>query len=361
VEHPAADLTITVGGGTTLAVLERTLGSKGQFWPCDAPFAAAATVGGTIASNANGALRMRYGPVRELVLGARIATADGTLVRTGSRVVKSVAGYDGHKLMAGSFGTLGLIVEATLRAAPLPETESIAIGRFKSHVTACAVGRTAAASHLFPMAIVLLDDRAARRVGALLPHAASGAWLLLVRCGGNKQSVARQVADLTATFDAAGADATGALDAAATTRAWVDVRETSGGAAYAPDEFAIVKIASLPTETSAVIAEARSRWPASEICAHPATGIAFANIPMGDLAVARTSAPVASRGAAADSFARACVRAGWSASTTPAPGGFDGLPSFVASAQSPVRLFRSVKAALDPAGTLDPGRMPGGV
>lgn len=354
-DHAVADLTVTVGGGTTLARLESALREHGQFWPCDAPFAATATVGGTIAANANGPLRLRYGPLREQILGARIATSDGALVRTGARVVKSVAGYDGHKLMTGSFGTLGVVAEITLKIAPLPETENIVAARFRSPVTASAVARSAAASALFPLAIVLVDDAAARRVGALLAYTAAGCWLLLVRCGGNRRAVARQVDELSRGCAAAGADAVDVLDHAATARAWTDVRELSGGAHYDPDRYVVVKAASMPTETPALIADMRERWPSAEIAAQPASGIAFGNVPASDLERENASA--------LEPMGRAYARAGWTALVLASPplARACAVAPFVASQDAPVRLFRSVKAALDPSGTLDPGRLPGGV
>lgn len=368
IEHAAEDLIITVGGGAPLAKLEAVLRAHGQFWPCDAPFAANATVGGTIASNAHGALRLRYGPLREQILGARLATPDGTLVRTGARVVKSVAGYDAHKLMAGSFGTLGVIVEATLRVAPLPETENVVVARFRSPVSACAIARAVAASALFPLAIVLVDDACARRVGALLAHASSASWLLLVRCGGNKRSVARQVADLKTACDAAGADAVSVLDHAATPRAWSDIRELAGGAPYDASRFVAVKVTSLPTDTPAALADARNRWPAAEISAQPGSGIVYAHIPASDAV-----APTGTDGELprVENLARAYSRAGWSASILSGPPSMAStssqaararaLPAYVTAPGTPTRLFRAVKAALDPAGTLDPGRLPGGV
>jgi glycolate oxidase FAD binding subunit len=352
VEHAAADLTLTVGAGATLAKVEQTLAAAGQFWPCDAPFAQSATIGGTIAANANGALRLRYGALRDVVLGASILTSEGVALHTGSRVVKSVAGYDLHKLLIGSFGTLGLIVDVTLKVSPIPGVQSVAVARFASALAACAVGRQIAASPLFPMAITLHDEPSSRRVGALLPYAARGTWLLLVRCGGNKRSVDRQVDDVTAACKAGGAEATGVLDHAASGRAWSDVRELSGGAAYAGGDFAVVKIVSLPTQTASSISDLRDDCPSAEVSAQPASGIVFAHFDVGKEADARRSL---------DAFFDRCRRSGRQATLTSAPPGFGDDASVARTASTPVRLVRAVKAAFDPSGVLDPGRLPGGV
>jgi len=219
---------------------------------------------------------------------------------------------------------------------------------------------------LFPLAIVLVDDACARRVGALLAHASTGSWLLLIRCGGNKRSVSRQAADLTRACDSAGADAVGVLDHAATPRAWGDIRELAGGAPYDVKRFAVVKATSLPTDTPAMIADARNRWPTAEISAQPGSGILYAHIPASDLV-----APIGTDGELprVEDLARAYARAGWSASILSGPPSLAALqgshsntmPAYVTAPSAPTRLFRAVKAALDPAGTLDPGRLPGGV
>jgi glycolate dehydrogenase FAD-binding subunit len=352
VEHAAADLTVTVKAGTTLARLDEALAAAGQFWPCDAPFAATATVGGTIAASANGALRLRYGAIRDLLLGARMLTPGGVLVRTGARVVKSVAGYDLHKLLAGSFGTLGLIVEATLKVAPLPETEALVVARFSSPAFACAAARAISGSPLLPMAVTLHDDGAARRAGALLVHAVLGSWLLLVRCGGNRRAVARQTQGVIEYCEAHAAQATAVVDHAGVRRAWNDVRELSGGAQYHPEQFAIVKICALPSDVPAALGDLRAEWPSAELTAQPATGIVYAHVPLA--ANDRQTFSVSAL------FER-CKGAQWSATVVSVPSGTRLCDPASSQSALPVRLIRAVKAAFDPAGVLDPGRLPGGV
>ncbi|MPZ22793.1 MAG: FAD-binding protein [Dehalococcoidia bacterium] len=119
VEHEPADLTVTVEAGCTLSSLQAQLSRVGQFFPTD--YAAAGTVGGMIATGHAGPLALAHGGVRDRLLGATVITADGAQARTGSRVVKSVAGFDLGKLYCGSYGTLVFIVEATLKVAPLAE------------------------------------------------------------------------------------------------------------------------------------------------------------------------------------------------------------------------------------------------
>ena len=123
-EHSWQDLTATVAAGTTWDEFQRTLAKQGQQVALDALSPQHATVGGVLATNDSGLLRMKYGSLRDLVLGMTIVLADGTIARTGGKVVKNVAGYDLPKLLTGSFGTLGIITEATFRLHPLPKCTS---------------------------------------------------------------------------------------------------------------------------------------------------------------------------------------------------------------------------------------------
>lgn len=121
-EHVWQDLTATVAAGTSWANLQRALAVQRQRVALDPLWPDAATVGGTIACNDSGALRSNYGSLRDLIIGMKIVLADGTIAKTGGKVVKNVAGYDLHKLMTGAFGTLGVISEVTFRLHPLPKS-----------------------------------------------------------------------------------------------------------------------------------------------------------------------------------------------------------------------------------------------
>jgi glycolate oxidase FAD binding subunit len=119
-EHPWQDLTCTVESGCRWSDLQQTLAEHNQFVALDPLWPTRSTVGGIVATNDSGALRQRYGSLRDLVLGMTLVLADGTIARTGGKVVKNVAGYDLHKLMTGAFGTLAVIAEVTFRLHPLP-------------------------------------------------------------------------------------------------------------------------------------------------------------------------------------------------------------------------------------------------
>jgi glycolate oxidase FAD binding subunit len=120
-EHAWADLTVTVEAGCTLSELQELLGRHGQRLALDALWPERATVGGVLSTNDSGALRLRFGGLRDLIIGITLALADGTLAKSGGKVVKNVAGYDLPKLVTGALGTLGVITRAVFRLHPTPK------------------------------------------------------------------------------------------------------------------------------------------------------------------------------------------------------------------------------------------------
>jgi glycolate oxidase FAD binding subunit len=114
------DLTLTAGVGATLAALRAAVAAHGLELPLEAARAERATLGGILAANASGPRRARLGSPRDRILGAQFALGDGALARSGGRVVKNVAGYALHRLLCGSRGGLGVLLEATLKLEPAP-------------------------------------------------------------------------------------------------------------------------------------------------------------------------------------------------------------------------------------------------
>ncbi|MBV9733196.1 MAG: FAD-binding oxidoreductase [Verrucomicrobia bacterium] len=120
IEHAWADLTVSVEAGCTIGTLQDTLAQHGQRIAIDPLWPEHTTVGGLLSTNDSGTLRIRYGGLRDLIIGATIALPDGTLASSGGKVVKNVAGYDLPKLVTGALGTLGVITRAVFRLHPLP-------------------------------------------------------------------------------------------------------------------------------------------------------------------------------------------------------------------------------------------------
>jgi glycolate oxidase FAD binding subunit len=190
VEHNEGDLTAVLEAGVPLSRAQQQFASAGQMLALD-PFLGDdhdATVGGVIATGDCGPLRHRYGAPRDLILGMTVALSDGTLARSGGKVIKNVAGYDLAKLFCGSFGTLGLILSVSVRLHPLPVATATARGIASDpHLLASAAGALAAA----PLELEALD--VAWRAGR------GG---ILARCGGAQASrraerVARMMREAT--------------------------------------------------------------------------------------------------------------------------------------------------------------------
>ncbi|HWC41545.1 MAG TPA: FAD-binding oxidoreductase [Actinomycetota bacterium] len=123
-EHAAGDLVVRAQAGVRLADLQAALAPAGQQLALDPP-EPRATLGGVVAANASGPRRLRYGTVRDLLIGITVVLADGTVARAGGKVVKNVAGYDLAKLFCGSLGTLGMVAEVIFRLHPAPAAASV--------------------------------------------------------------------------------------------------------------------------------------------------------------------------------------------------------------------------------------------
>jgi glycolate oxidase FAD binding subunit len=122
VEYSPSDMVVEVEGGMRLTALQQVLAERGQRLALDPPEPGRATIGGLLATNAFGPRRVRFGSLRDLIVGVTLVRADGMRVRGGGKVVKNVAGFDLPKIAVGSLGSLGLIATATFRLHPLPET-----------------------------------------------------------------------------------------------------------------------------------------------------------------------------------------------------------------------------------------------
>lgn len=122
VDHQASDFTITARAGTPISEVNATLGKAGQYLPFDPAFADRnATVGGLVAAGLNGPCRLRFGGIRDFVIGCQYVDGRGTVVRSGGKVVKNAAGFDTPKYLIGSAGRFGLLLEVTFKVFPRPK------------------------------------------------------------------------------------------------------------------------------------------------------------------------------------------------------------------------------------------------
>ncbi|HWH98126.1 MAG TPA: FAD-linked oxidase C-terminal domain-containing protein [Pseudolysinimonas sp.] len=171
--------------GVINADLNAVIFDRGLWWAPDPASRAISTIGGNIATNAGGLLCVKYGVTREAVLGLKVVLADGRLLELGHRTVKGVTGYDLTALMIGSEGTLGVIVEATLRLRPLPKGVPITVmAAFPTVEQAARASSVVSASGITPAIMELLDPGAVRSIAAHLDLDLGDGALLLAQTDG---------------------------------------------------------------------------------------------------------------------------------------------------------------------------------
>ncbi|HJQ09491.1 MAG TPA: FAD-binding protein [Gemmatimonadaceae bacterium] len=209
-----ADLTITVRAATPLSAIEAATRERKQWLPLDPYGTPDGTIGATIATASTGPLASSFGLARDLVLGLEFVNGRGEIVRGGGKVVKNVAGFDLSRLLTGSWGTLGVITELTLRLYALPDVDrSFVIDLSGSEKQTTSLLRTLVSAPLSPYAFQLVGASIAR--GLRLAETAVG----LIRFGGNAASVKAQAAGLAQIANVEEIDST----------AWLSLRQLETG------------------------------------------------------------------------------------------------------------------------------------
>ncbi|MGB8323987.1 MAG: FAD-binding oxidoreductase, partial [Candidatus Acidiferrum sp.] len=158
--YDAGDLTLAVDAGISLRQLTEFLEVKKQFLPLAVPCFETSTVGGTVVSGIDSALRQQYGTARDFLIGAEFVDGTGQLCKSGGRVVKNVTGYDLHKLLIGSLGTLGVITRLNFRTFPMPEVSRGHLANFVSLEGALAYRQRLEASGLSLANLEILSPEA---------------------------------------------------------------------------------------------------------------------------------------------------------------------------------------------------------
>ncbi len=156
-EHDSGNLTVTLEAGVKLSELQSLLKDKKQFLPLDPMFSSRCSIGGVAASNSNGPRRLRYGSVRDLLIGMKAVLPTGEKIKAGGKVVKNVAGYDMCKLFVGSFGTLGIITEATFKLYPIPEVQKTVLLSLENSAQAFELISRLLESVVLPSSLVVLN------------------------------------------------------------------------------------------------------------------------------------------------------------------------------------------------------------
>ncbi len=192
VDYQPTDMTVTIEAGLALAQLQRVLGEHGQWLSIDPPQAERATIGGIIAANLSGPARLSQGTIRDSLIGLKAVRTDGSVIKGGGRVVKNVAGYDIPKLFCGSFGTLGVIVEATFKVRPRPEVQEVLALSFPTAASAMDLALRISGSELQPFFLELTN------VSPLKESSQQAAYFLIIGFAGIAEEVAYQGARVRA-------------------------------------------------------------------------------------------------------------------------------------------------------------------
>ncbi len=260
IEHDDANLTASVQAGLKVATLQKILAQRHQFLTMDPPNPGLATLGGTVAANINGARRMLYGGVRDLVIGMKMVLANGQQIKAGGRVVKNVAGYDMCKLFVGSLGTLGVITEVTFKLAPIPESAAtlVASGPLAQ---ALRLVDELSQSTLLPAAIAILSSDLFKATSTAPEMPAVAVW-----AEGFEEAVARHLRELQELAGGIGLTAE-ILRGETHQRLWEHLRD------FGANGKDIVYRITIPSASVAEVVEKIDKWIAAD---RPARYIAHA-------------------------------------------------------------------------------------
>ncbi|MCS6805473.1 MAG: FAD-binding oxidoreductase [Acidobacteriota bacterium] len=192
-EYTPEDLTAAVQAGCSLASFNAVLQEHGQWLPLDPPQPERASLGAIAATADFGPLRLGFGLPRDYVIGMQVVQPDGTVIKSGGRVVKNVAGYDLNKLFVGSLGTLGIIAQLNLKLRPLPPADATCSVQADTLEALDDLIRLVAASELLPAALVSCSADTAEHVW---PDCSHSGWLCLIRFLDAEAAVAYQLTRL---------------------------------------------------------------------------------------------------------------------------------------------------------------------
>jgi glycolate oxidase FAD binding subunit len=273
--HEPDDLTISVEAGITLGALRELAARHGQMLPLDPPLAGRATVGGLLATAADGPRRLGYGTLRELTIGIAVVEASGRISRGGGMVVKNVSGFDMMKLYIGSLGTLAIVASANFKLLPIPRAAATLLCTFGEPAEAFAAIEALQLTQLTPTAAEYLNATALAQALATEstegaekgeesvtpPHSvlsvssvASSGCALALRAEGLPQAVERHIVEMSALAERNGATDTRRLDRADDARVWERIADLPQAAKLAADE-ALLKLTALPIEVERTVAQ----------------------------------------------------------------------------------------------------------
>ncbi len=334
------DLTISVAAGTTLSELRTVLAANGQMIALDVAQPDQTTLGGIVATAATGARRLRYGTLRDMVLGLTVVEVDGTISRFGGQVVKNVSGYDMPKLFIGSHGTLGIIASVNLRTMPLPQHEGTLLIGFADQASAMATLDALAETQLTPAAVEFLGRGAFQQMGM------AGACGLAIWLDGTLAACQRHVRDITMLAHAHSPTSERVLHHDAHTELWHRIASLLDSHNWSSDE-ALLRVAVPPADLAAAVQDLEQQCATRQMTcvvrAHALNGVLYARVSGTPDRLHSLQQHLVTRWR--HSHVLACD-----------PARKDGLAVWGAPHDG-YDIMQQIKQAFDPAGRLNPGRL----
>jgi glycolate oxidase FAD binding subunit len=365
--YDAGDLTLSVDAGMPLRELELYLKQQGQFLPLAVPCFESATVGGTIASGIDSALRLQYGSARDFLIGAEFVDGMGQLCKSGGRVVKNVTGYDLHKLLIGSLGTLGVITSVNFRTFPLPATFGGHLAGFAKSQGVLEYRRAILKAGLPLANLEVLNPCVAGISRAILQNSGETfpaelereEWCVYSSFEGTEEVVRRIAGDLEQFAQGTGALHSRILATAEDEALGGMLRESFEWLRWASPANVICRLA-LPEVTNGILADLSQS--AESVALRAGVGVRAAGIVyfavFSESEEEEAIAPLAKIVAGVNSLARAEKG---QATLLHAPLAIKKRASEIGMNGMDMALQRRVKHAFDPSGVFAPGRVVGGI
>ncbi len=383
VHYDPGDLTLSAEAGTPIAKLNASLFDHQQFLPLLVPWYSLTTIGGTIASGIDSPLRQFYGTARDFLIGAEFIDGTGKLCKSGGRVVKNVTGYDLHKLLIGSLGTLGVITRLNFRTFPAPLVGSLGfVASFPNPEDAFALRHTFTQSPLTPLTLDLLSPSMARTFLWQTPSTPEVAvfagedrasnnhslppisdwfppheWQLCAAFAGAPEVLVRYTRDLTRLANESHASSISILDDTSRPAVWGRLRESLSMLLDSSPSATIFKLTVLPTQFSVLFANLRQIADQADF-SHALLARAGGTLYFSLLSSHTKDDHLARLGQVAAQIFESVSAVGGDATLLFAPPTLKAHLNMAAPTRPDAALMRRLKTAFDPQNIFAPGRLP---
>ena len=369
--YDPGDLTLSIEAGVPLRDVQGTLAQHGQFLPLAVPYMYRATAGGTIASGVDSPLRQSYGTARDYILGLEFVTGAGTVAKSGGRVVKNVTGYDIHKLLAGSLGTLGIITKINLRTFPRPSNRRGFLATFDSFESALALRHRIARSPLAPLTLESISpgtvelfngDTAAHIEPKPIAMSifSNRNWTLVTQFAGNDKVIARCESELRDMAELCGARSAEPVGGDLASGVFGRLREFVPIALESSPAATIVKMSVLPSQIADLIEVAANAADEGSLkWAAMARGVGIIDFAL--FPAERTEQTRNKVAEATSKIFAGCANLDGNATIPWCPAEWKPTLNIWGPNRGDFDLMRKVKTLFDPGDVLSPGRFAGGI